>query len=175
MGPGGRNIPAEIDAIGGILYVLLTGKLPNGATEEEIQQTLQGSMARTSAPRLPQVDRDLEAICRRALPPRAEERYPSAGAFAADLESWVARKPLPWTQPSKLLTTLLWIPRRPSAALATLAILVAVTVGVFRFSSHLQRPAVTAVRKAQLEKFTLLRGSNVYAAQDVFVTYLLLL
>ena len=175
MEPGWRNIPTDIYAIGGILYFLLTGKLPNGATEKEIQQTLQGSTARTSPPQLPQVDRDLEAICRRAMPPRAEERYPSAGEFAADLESWVARKPIHWTQPSKLRITVLWIRRRPSAALATLAILVAVTVGAFMFSSHLQRQAVTAARKAQLEKFTLLLGSNVDAVEEVFVSYLLLL
>lgn len=175
MEPGWRNIPTDIYAIGGILYFLLTGKLPNGATEEEIQQTLQGSTARTSPPQLPQVDRDLEAICRRAMPPRSEERYPSAGEFAADLESWAARRPIHWTQPSKLRITLLWIRRRPSAALATLAILVVVTVGTFMFSTHLRRQAVTAARKAQFEETILLLGSNVDAVEEVFVSYLLLL
>ncbi len=95
--------PADIYALGGLLYYLLTGSLPNGDTAEEIARTHDPAYGRTAAPSprhlRPEIDRDLDRICRRALAPHKAERYPTADAMAVDLDLWLAHRPIEWMRP----------------------------------------------------------------------------
>src|SRR5262249_8353516 len=50
---------------------------------------------------VPEVPRPLEAVCRKALSLRPEDRYPGANALADDVERWLADEPVsaerePW-------------------------------------------------------------------------------
>jgi serine/threonine protein kinase len=134
--PGAFTVPSDVYALGGILFLLLTGRPPNGCTAEEVAHTHEGEPARRVSPGLRSssaagsgIDSDLEAICRRALADEPLQRYSSAGAMADDLEAWMRREPLYWTRPSPLRVMSLWMRRRPGEAIVTALLAVAVISG----------------------------------------------
>jgi eukaryotic-like serine/threonine-protein kinase len=92
---------SEVDArtdvygLGATLYHALTGGPPFSAAS--IAEILAHVLEREPmAPRLlePTVDRDLEAVCLKALEKDPARRYLSAQEFADDLDRWLAGKPL---------------------------------------------------------------------------------
>ncbi len=139
------TFPSDVYALGGLLFALLTDDLPNGRTEEEAIAIHRGQ-GRAEAPSLrakrPAIDRDLEAICRRALAPRREDRYSSAGAFADDLETWLRVEPIAWMRPSPAHIARLWVRRRPAlAAMLLLLLLSIVSLGGYGFAENQRRQA----------------------------------
>lgn len=127
---------ADIYALGGLLWWLVTGELPNGSTEDEVRRrhaglggNAPGSMPSAAAPRHTRLDRDLLAICRRAMAPSVHERYASADSLAADLEAWLEHRPIPWTRPPWTRVAMLAVRRQPilAALIGALAILGGVT------------------------------------------------
>jgi hypothetical protein len=147
MEEGALTIPTDVYALGGILYWLLSGILPNGSTPEEIRRAHDPKDGRTAAPELrphrPKVDRDLEAICRRALAVRAQDRFGSAAEVADSLEAWLRREPIAWTRPSVLRRARLWVKRKPAVAIASgVIVMVLVASGV-----ALQQMAAVARQK----------------------------
>ncbi|MBL8758055.1 MAG: serine/threonine protein kinase [Phycisphaerae bacterium] len=129
---------ADIYALGGLLWWLITDDLPNGSTEDEVRRRhagLAGNAPSTppppapAAPRRAGLDRDLLAICRRAMAPSVHERYASADSLAADLEAWLDHRPILWTRPPWSRVALLAVRRQPilAALIAALAILGGVT------------------------------------------------
>lgn len=115
----------DIYALGAILFFLLVGRPPHGETADEVRRSLFGTDAdrplrlHTLAPG---ADADLDAICSRALARKPADRYGSAGEFASDLDAWVGRFPIAWTNPSPARSARLLIQRHPvSAALLAVA------------------------------------------------------
>ncbi|MCI0362423.1 MAG: serine/threonine protein kinase [Phycisphaerales bacterium] len=140
---------ADVYAIGGILYYLMTGCLPNGSTLEEIASTHDQTMGRTKAPslraKLKNVDRDLDAVCQRALAAKAQDRHSSAAALAEDLDRWLKREPIPWTKPGVFRKISLWSSRKPALAGSLAAIVLLFFVG-------LGLSVVAAVNKAKADQ-----------------------
>ncbi len=135
MEPGALTIPTDVYAMGGILYWLLTGQLPNGSSPEDIRHTHDPIQGRREPPSVrevrPEVDRDLEAICMRAMSVDANDRHGSAAGLADDLEAWLRVEPITWTRPSVLRRARLWVKRKPAQAVLTaLMILLATASGV---------------------------------------------
>ncbi|MGE0708004.1 MAG: protein kinase [Planctomycetota bacterium] len=87
--------PADVWALGTILYRCLTGAPPFAASNLIELAT----RVRTQDPRPPRdlnpgVSPALEAVCLRALQREPGARYPDAGAFAEDLENALAHRPV---------------------------------------------------------------------------------
>ena len=120
--PGAWAPPADVFALGGLLWWLLTGTLPNGSSPEEIAFVHDERTGRRTGPSPASIraaiDEDLALICARALAPRPADRTPSAGALADDLRAWRENRPIAWRRPSVVRRVMLWRRRRPVSAIA---------------------------------------------------------
>lgn len=131
MEDGALSPPADIYALGGLLYWLLTGRTPNGETFEEIARRHDSAGAEPPSARRsrPDVDRTLDAICARALAPRRSDRYAAAGMMSDDLEAWLRHEPIAWRRPSQIRVLALWARRKPLAAALAGALCLSVVGG----------------------------------------------
>jgi serine/threonine-protein kinase len=108
---------SDVFALGATLYCLLTGQPPySGKSAVVLTRASAGATvpARQVDPRVP---RALEAVCRKAMAPRREDRYDSARALADDVERFMAdekvsalREPVParlrrWARRNRTVVT----------------------------------------------------------------------
>lgn len=114
---------ADIYALGGILYWLLTGGFPNSAGLENRRGYDPGASHRRQRECLAHLPTDLRAIVLRALSPDPEARHRTAAQFADDLRLWIEKRPIPWTRPSTGRVATMWVRRRPIVAGVALAAL----------------------------------------------------
>jgi hypothetical protein len=140
--PDGLTPPADVYALGGMLYWLLTGQMANGNTPEQVAE----SHRIAAPPPSPKMEVDLDRICCRALARTREDRYESAAALANDLDRWLAHETLPWGRTSELRRIKLWTRRHPYHATGalSLALLLAASASV----------GVVMIRSAEREQQT---------------------
>jgi hypothetical protein len=117
--------PSDIYALGGLLYYLLAGRLPNGDTAEEVAAT---HAQRRAAPESG-TDRALDAILGRAMAFDRRQRHHSAGELADDLQRWLDREPVPWLHKSAASRARLWARRRPFRAVLAATLVIAAAAG----------------------------------------------
>lgn len=142
MEPGALTIPTDIYALGGILFWLLTGSMPNGSTPEEIAD-FHNSISNRQQPHSvskyrKEADIDLEAICQKALAHNPEDRFGSAAQLAEALQSWIRLEPLSWTKPSLVHRVRLWSRRKTGLFIAIILIVIiaiASTISLLKLSS----------------------------------------
>ncbi|MEM8736781.1 MAG: hypothetical protein AAGG44_21295, partial [Planctomycetota bacterium] len=81
-------------SLGVVLFHLLTGETPcSGAFIYVISEVAKGHDYSASE-RNREIDRDLDAICAKAMSGSVERRYASCSEFAADLLAWFERRPV---------------------------------------------------------------------------------
>jgi WD40 repeat protein len=105
--------PADIYALGVILYEVLTDQLP--FPRDNLLGALLRAATEEPAPpsRLrPDIPPELDAICLKCLEKRPEQRYPSARDLAADLRRFEAGKPTGARPLTRWQRTARWIRRR---------------------------------------------------------------
>jgi serine/threonine protein kinase/tetratricopeptide (TPR) repeat protein len=117
---------SDVYSLGATLYCLLTGKPPFEGDLAQVIADVQE--ARFPAPRQldPEIDRALEAVCKKAMARMPADRYGSPRALCDDVERWMADEPVgawrePWTR-----TVTRWLTRhRVGVTAAAAAVLVA--------------------------------------------------
>jgi serine/threonine-protein kinase len=138
---------ADIYALGGILYALLTGHAPyQGNLFDILQQQQRGIIPPLPSVEKPATPKALEAVCFKALAAQPQERYATATALAADVEHWLGDEPTsayaePWTTKTRR-----WLRRHRTLSvsgvlllLAAVAVVVAVAVVRAEMSEQARR------------------------------------
>ena len=122
---------SDVYSLGATLFCLLTGKPPYEGDDigELLRKVQRGEFA---PPRRldPSIDKALEAICKKAMALKPEDRYSSCRVLAEDIERWMADEPVsawaePWTR-----KTLRWLTRHRTGVTAAAAALLAGVVGL---------------------------------------------
>jgi serine/threonine protein kinase/predicted Zn-dependent protease len=106
---------ADVYALGAILYEMLTGRPPfQGATPvDTVMQVVHDEPVHPSRLHA-EIPRDLETICLKCLAKEQERRYVSAQALAADLECYLADRPIQARRTPLWERSLKWARRRPA-------------------------------------------------------------
>jgi len=151
--PGAMAPQADVYSLGGILHWMLTGELPNGDTIEAIAESHRAGRVNDAALERAQrdklVDRDLAAVCRRALEPAPRDRCQSAADLARDLESWLEREPIRWTRPSATRKLRLFAVRHP--ALLAMALVLGAAIIASGIAIEVARHYSSVARTEALE------------------------
>ncbi len=117
MGP-----TADVYSLGVLLYQLLTGELPFEAENVwALFHQVQNAPAPPPSARRPDLDRELEEVCLKAMAKKSEERFASASAFAAALVPYARQASVATAPPAGPFgsTLALPAPRRHETTLRT--------------------------------------------------------
>ena len=118
--------PADVYALGAILYELLTGRPPfKAATALDTLVQVVHSDPVPVARLQPAVPRDLAALCQKCLEKRPVDRYPTADALADDLRRFLAGEPTVARPVGPLGRVRRWGRRNPALAGVLAAVAVA--------------------------------------------------
>jgi tetratricopeptide (TPR) repeat protein/tRNA A-37 threonylcarbamoyl transferase component Bud32 len=139
---GAIGPPADVYALGAVLYACLTGHPPFEApTILEILEDVRSREPVPPARLRPGVPRDLETICLKCLHKEPARRYASAEKLSEDLRRFLCREPIKARPVGPLERLRLWAKRRPSAAALVLVLFLAAVgtvAGVVRYQVRLQ-------------------------------------
>ncbi|MBI1915280.1 MAG: protein kinase [Planctomycetes bacterium] len=132
---------ADVYSLGGVLYHLLCGHPPFAGTLAEVLDKVQGEDPLPPRRLNPNVHRDLEVICLKALAKDPAARYPTALALAEDLERFGAGEPI-HARPEGLVARL-WRKARHNVGttVAVTAVVLAAVVVLFVVLAAARRSA----------------------------------
>jgi len=144
--------PADVYALGAILYELLTGRPPFKAAAplDTVLQVVNDDPVPPTQLN-PKTPRDLETITLKCLAKDPAKRYASAAALAEDLRRFQAGEPIAARPTGTVDKALKWAKRRPAVAMLSAAFVLAVAGG-FAAVSYQLRIANEAREHAQTQE-----------------------
>jgi tRNA A-37 threonylcarbamoyl transferase component Bud32 len=121
---------ADVYSLGVILFECLTGTRPFESADQIalLMRVVEDEPERPSK-RAPGLPRDVELICLKCLAKDPAERYPTAGAMAADLGRFAADEPVSVRAAGVVERVAKWARRKPTLAAAYTLGLLAVLLG----------------------------------------------
>jgi tetratricopeptide (TPR) repeat protein/tRNA A-37 threonylcarbamoyl transferase component Bud32 len=159
--------PADVYALGVILYETVTGRRPfQGST---VVETL--DLVRTAEPvplrRLRRgVSRDLEVVCLKCLEKDSRRRYATASNLADDLERLLSGEPIRARASGAGARLWKWVRRRPAWAALVMVAALAVAGAVGGAAWHVQRLQTEIERANKNEAEAMLSFRQGYEALD---------
>ncbi len=117
---------ADIYALGATLFVILTGKAPvsGKTTVEVLDRVRRGAFDPASAVN-PEAPKPLDAIARKAMALRQEDRYATALELSADVERWLSDEPVSCYRDPFPARAARWGRRHPARVAAGASLLLA--------------------------------------------------
>lgn len=167
-GDAAAGVGCDIYALGVMLFELIAGQRPlrgerpgRTAFEHAVLHQDAPRLSRALAAELPadaptgarphdaaRVNGDLDAIVAKALRKQPADRYPTMSAFIADLENWLAHRPVSAGRDDAAYRARLWLRRNRLAAGLTFAVLLSLLAGLGVSLWQWQR-ALHAAHKAE--------------------------
>jgi eukaryotic-like serine/threonine-protein kinase len=122
---------SDVYSLGATLYCLLTGRPPfEGDDIGAILRRVQDGDFRAPRDVDPALDKALEAVCKKAMATRPEDRYAGCRALAEDIERWTADEPVSaWREPITRRVRR-WANRNRTAVASVAVALIAGVVGL---------------------------------------------
>jgi eukaryotic-like serine/threonine-protein kinase len=115
---GAVTTATDIYGLGTVLYFLVTGISPvQGISAGEVLEQVLHQIPEPLSRLNPRVERDLETICLKCLEKQPSQRYASAEELAADLDRWLAGKPIKARPVGLFGRTSRWCRRHPAEAI----------------------------------------------------------
>src|SRR5262249_11144447 len=144
----GVGPPADVYALGAVLYELLTGRPPfRGTTPLDTLDQVRSQEPVPPRRLQPKVSRDLETICLKCLRKEPHQRYAGALALAEDGERYLAGQPIQARPAGPGERLWKWARRRPAVA-SLLGALTGVTVAAFAVVTVLWLQTAAALEDA---------------------------
>jgi serine/threonine-protein kinase len=156
VGPGPVDCRADVYSLGATLYALLAGRPPfrrADPSEEEERQVLRRIVEEDPLPLSkvsPQAPRDLDLIAARAMEKDPAARYPSAEAFAQDLDRFQRGEPILARRPGLSRRVARWTQRNRALARAFAVAAAALVVALGWTLWSARRSGLLALEAARL-------------------------
>jgi serine/threonine protein kinase len=166
--------PADIHALGAILYEMLTGRPPFlGADVVDTMNQVRHLDPVPPTRIQPKTPRDLETVCLKCLQKEMHRRYAAAGDLADDLRRFLDGEPIAARPVSVFEKAWKWAKRRPAEAVligVVATVLVAAAVGGMAFARYqhqraetetgLRKDAETAKENAEQQRLIAIEAFN---------------
>src|SRR5262249_28987562 len=166
--------PADIYALGAILYDMLTGRPPFKGTSaiETVRQVIEQEPVSPSRVQF-RVPRDLETICLKCLQKEPQKRYLTAKELADDLNRYLLGEPIRARRTPPIERGIKWARRRPTQvtflALAILGTIGLLGTGLWYWNHLRTLERIAERREAELREETaydLIRAQEAMARKD---------
>ena len=155
------NARSDVYSLGIILYEIIVGRPPfTGHSPLQVLYQIYAEEPLPPSRFSPNISKDLEAICLKAIEKEQQKRYPTALALAQDLACYLDGKPVGAKPVTPLIRAIKWVRRHrlATAAVASALLLVAATIA-FTFDQERRRTqrAIRDTKQVTQEKEQVLR------------------